>query len=131
SGTTLVNTNEAEAKAGSLGGGVFGHGANTRISLDEDSTVTVAGSGSSTTYMTMGAKAQDGAHISLDGGSVAATGPQFTRGLYVQNVATGGTSIEATNVAVSTTGNTSHAVHADGGADPSLDPSGIQLTGGT
>ncbi|WP_178372325.1 autotransporter outer membrane beta-barrel domain-containing protein [Pollutimonas bauzanensis] len=130
-GTSVGNTNTEAAAAGKLGGGVFAAGQDARVEIINNPSISVAGSGTSTTYMTMAVKAQNGGYISLDGGTVSATGSTLTRGLYAQfGSSLAGSTIDASNARISTTGTRSHAVHADGGTDPDQPKATINVIGG-
>src|SRR3546814_6205907 len=81
--------------------------------------------------MTMAVKVQDGGYISLDGGTVSTTGGTLTRGLYAQmGSSTAGSTIDASNVQVSTIGTKSHAVHVDGGTVVDKPKARINVVGG-
>src|SRR3546814_6886457 len=79
-GTSVANTNTSITAANKLAGGVLSHGQDTRVTILNNPSISVAGSGSNTTYMTMAVKVQDGGYISLDGGTVSTTGRTLTRG---------------------------------------------------
>src|SRR3546814_15239464 len=83
-GTSVANTNTSITAANKLAGGVLSHGQDTRVTILNNPSISVAGSGSNTTYMTMAVKVQDGGYISLDGGTVSTPGGTLTRGLYAQ-----------------------------------------------
>src|SRR5690606_37759671 len=112
-------------------GGILSHGQDTRVNILNNPSISFAGSGSSTTYMTMAVKAQNGGYISLSGGTVGTTGATLTRGLYaLMGSSTAGSTIDADNVKVSTTGTKSHAVHVDGGTVVEQPKATINISGG-
>src|SRR3546814_1617997 len=64
-GTSVANTNTSITAANKLAGGVLSHGQDTRVTILNNPSISVAGSGSNTTYMTMAVKVQDGGYITL------------------------------------------------------------------
>src|SRR3546814_12063814 len=81
-GTSVANTNTSITAANKLAGGVLSHGQATRVTILNNPSISVAGSGSNTTYMTMAVTVTAGGYISLDGGTVSTAGGTLTLGLY-------------------------------------------------
>ncbi len=106
-GSVAVETAPANAGGSAVAQGLVADGAGSVISAD-NADISIKGSSTGAGGLSSAVVARNNGRVELNGGTVAATGEQFERGILV---GTGGT-VAATGVAISTLGDNSHAVHA-------------------
>ena len=124
---SALNLENATLKS-SGGNGITADGAGSTVTAT-NSVISTSASGSktSTTNPVYALDATDGAAATVTGGSISATGGEYSRGILVGV----GSSVTTTNTAISTTGSNSHAVHAYASSSGASPAPSITINGGT
>jgi len=125
---STLNLENATLKS-SGGNGITADGTGSTVTAT-NSTISTSASGSKTGGVTSPIYAVDatgGATAEITGGSISATGGQYSRGILVGV----GSSVTTTNTAISTTGSNSHAVHAYASSSGASPAPSITINGGS
>ncbi|MBV6305887.1 autotransporter domain-containing protein [Candidimonas humi] len=122
----LNNSSITNVATSGAGRGILASYAGSSVS-GSNNTISITGAGTGWSDMPVAVAAESQAQVNLTGGSISATGAQYTRGI----LATTGASVTTNGTAISTTGNNSHAVHAWGATSGEALVPTITINGGT